>query len=201
MKRINLLIVLFLVGTLTAFAQTNGIELSQSTVKWTGHKIAGSHNGEIKIKSGSFDFKDGNIVSGDVIIDMKTITDFDLTDETYNQKLVNHLKSDDFFGVEKHPTSNFKVTKAGKFKNGKAKITGILTIKGISNKISFDVTKNGNTYTAQVKVDRSKFDVRYGSKSFFNNLADKVIDDIFVLDIKLVLNEQSQLDNSSTSKL
>lgn len=101
--------------------------------------------------------------------------------------MVGHLKSDDFFGVEKFPTSTFQISQAGKFKNGKATVTGIITIKGKAENISFDVIKKDNTYSSQVEVDRSKFDVRYNSKSFFNNLGDKAIDDIFILDIKLVL--------------
>jgi polyisoprenoid-binding protein YceI len=118
---------------------------------------------------------------------MNTITCADLTNEGANQKLVGHLKSDDFFGVEKFPTSTFKVTKATQFTNGKARVTGVLTIKGKSETIAFDVTKKANVYSAQVKVDRSKFNVRYGSKSFFDNLGDNFIDDIFILDIQLVV--------------
>lgn len=187
MKAIKLAGVLFLLVTLTVSAQKSDINLSKSSVKWTGNKIGGAHNGAIKIKSGSFELKNGNIVSGEVVMDMNSITNADLTDENYNQKLVGHLKSDDFFGVEKYPTSTFKVTKATAFKSGKATLTGVLTIKGKSENITVDVVKKASVYTAQLKVDRSKFNVRYGSKSFFDNLGDKVIDDIFVLDIQLVL--------------
>jgi polyisoprenoid-binding protein YceI len=185
-KSIKLLSVILLVGTLSASAQKCEINLNRSVVTWTGNKIGGSHNGGIKVKGGYFEVKNGDIVAGNVVMDMNSITNTDLKDEGYNQKLVGHLKSDDFFGVEKFPTSTFVVRSAGKFSAGKATLTGVLTIKGKSENISVDVTKNGDTYTAQLKVDRSKFDVRYGSKSFFDNLGDKVIDDIFVLDIRLV---------------
>ena len=110
----------------------------------------------------------------------------DLTNEGANKKLVGHLKSDDFFGVEKFPVSNFKVTKATTFTKGKAMLTGVLTIKGKSEPISFEVIKTGDVYSTQLKVDRSKYDVRYGSKSFFDNLGDNFINDIFILDIQLV---------------
>ncbi len=73
------------------------------------------------------------------------------------------------------------------FENNLAEAKGKLTIKGITNPLSFTVTKNGNTYTASIAVDRSKFDVRYGSGSFFENLGDKVIADIFTLDVVLVV--------------
>lgn len=187
MKTMNLLGVLFLTITISASAQKSEINLNKSNVKWTGNKIGGSHNGEIKIKSGYFEFKGGDIVSGEVLMDMNSITDLDLKDEGYNQKLIGHLKSDDFFGVEKFPTSMFKVTKASSFKDGKTTLTGVLTIKGKSENISVDITKKENIYSAQLKVNRSKYDVRYGSKSFFDNLGDKVIDDIFILDIQIVL--------------
>lgn len=184
----KILAILFLAGTLSLSAQKSEVNLSKSVVEWTGKKIGGSHNGEVKIKSVSLDLKNGDIVGGKVIMDMTTITDTDLKDEGYNQKLVGHLKSDDFFGVEKYPTATFEVTKSTKFVNGKASVTGNLTIKGKTEKVSFEVTKNGGEYSAQVNVDRSKFDVRYGSNSFFDNLGDKAISDIFTLDIKLVIN-------------
>lgn len=186
MKNIKFLALLIFAGTLSAAAQKSEINLNKSVVTWTGNKIGGSHHGEVKIKSGYFELKNGNLVDGNVVMDMNSITNLDVKDEDYNKKLVGHLKSDDFFGVEKYPTSTFKLTQAGKFTNGKAIITGVLTIKGKSENISGEVTKNGDTYLSQLKVDRSKYDVRYGSKSFFGNLGDKVIDDIFTLDIQLV---------------
>ena len=119
---------------------------------------------------------------------MTSITNNDLKNEGYNQKLVGHLKSDDFFGVEKFPTASFEVTQSSKFSNGKATLTGDITIKGTTESISFDAVRAGNEYTAEIEIDRSKFDVRYGSKSFFKDIGDKAIDDIFTLNVKLVVN-------------
>lgn len=187
MKTINLLAILLLIGTLSASAQKSEIDLSKSQVLWTGEKIGGSHNGKIQIQSGSFELKNGEVVSGNVVIDMNSLTNDDLKDAGYNKQLVDHLKSDDFFGVNNHPTATFKITRAGKFNSDKALVTGLLTIKGKTEKVSFVVNRKDNVYSTQLKVDRSKFGVRYGSKSFFNNLGDKVIDDMFTLDIKLVL--------------
>ncbi len=186
MKTIQILAVVLMTVLLPVTAQKADINVAKSSVKWTGNKVGGSHNGAIKIKSGAFQFKNGDIAGGTVVIDMNTITCEDLTNEGANQKLVGHLKSDDFFGVEKFPTATFKVTKATKFNNNKASITGVLTIKGKSETVTFDVTKSGSVYSAKLEVDRSKFDVRYGSKSFFDNLGDNFIHDIFVLDIQLV---------------
>lgn len=185
MKTIKLIFMLLLAVSMSAFAVKRNVNLEKSSVKWTATKIGGSHTGEVKIKNASFEVKNNRIVSGEVVMDMNTISDKDLTDETYNQKLVTHLKSDDFFGVEKFPTAKFVFTKVSAFKNNKATVWGNLTIKGKTEKITFVVTKNGDNYSTQLKVDRSKFDVRYGSNSFFDNLGDKVIDDIFTLDITL----------------
>jgi polyisoprenoid-binding protein YceI len=187
MKTVNLLVIILLSGTLSAWAQKSEIDLSKSQVLWTGKKIGGSHNGKIQIQSGSFELKNGEVVSGNVVIDMNSLTNDDLKDAGYNKQLVDHLKSDDFFGVNNHPTATFKITRAGKFNSDKALVTGLLTIKGKTEKVSFVVNRKDNVYSTQLKVDRSKFGVRYGSKSFFNNLGDKVIDDMFTLDIKLVL--------------
>jgi polyisoprenoid-binding protein YceI len=118
---------------------------------------------------------------------MKSITDDDLKDAGYNQKLVGHLKTDDFFGVEKFPVTTLAITESTAFVNNEADVKGNLTIKGITNPIAFKVTKNGNSYSANIPVNRAKFDVRYGSGSFFENLGDKVIDDIFNMDVVLVV--------------
>lgn len=187
MKTINLLAILLLAGTLSVWAQKSEVDLSKSQVLWGGKKIGGSHNGKIQIQSGTFELKNGDIVGGNVTIDMNSLTNDDLKDAGFNKQLVDHLKSDDFFGVNNYPTATFKVTNAGKFNSDKAVVTGLLTIKGKTEKVSFVVSRKENVYSTQLKVDRSKFGVRYGSKSFFNNLGDKAIDDIFTLDIKLSL--------------
>ncbi|WP_346859046.1 YceI family protein [uncultured Draconibacterium sp.] len=185
MKKLGLVAVLLLAVSVVTFAQKKEVKQEASEVKWTGKKIGGSHNGAIELKSGYFEFNNNQIVGGEVVMDMNTITNADLEDPGYNEKLVGHLKSDDFFGVEKYPTATFVVSKATKFTEGKASVSGKLTIKGKTEDVTFDVVKSGNEYKAVVEVDRSKFDVRYGSNSFFDNLGDKAINDIFTLDITL----------------
>jgi len=171
------------------YAQKVEVNTSKSQVKWFGKKITGQHEGTIQLKSGHFELQDDQIVSGNFVVDMQTITNTDLKDEAYNQKLVNHLKSDDFFGVSTFPTADFTVTESSKFMNGKATISGEITIKGKTEKITFEVIRKGNEYTTQIEIDRSKFNVRYGSNSFFDNLGNTAIDDIFTLDIRLAVNQ------------
>lgn len=168
-------------------AQNFKANAEKSELKWTGKKVTGQHTGHIKLIDGVLTFKDNKITSGTFNIDMKSITDDDLQDAGYNQKLTGHLKSDDFFGVEKFPVTTLVLTESAAFVNNMAEVKGKITIKGITNPLAFTVTKNGNSYSAKIAVDRSKFDVRYGSGSFFDNLGDKVIDDIFTLDVVLVV--------------
>ena len=187
MKKTNyILAVILMISSFGLFAQKVTVNTKKSTINWLGKKIGGQHEGLINIKSGELEEKGGKIVSGSFVIDMTSLTNTDLKDASYNQKLVGHLKSDDFFGVEKFPTATLRITNATKFSNGKASVTGEITIKGKTETITFDVVKDGNSYTTKLEIDRSKHDVKYGSTSFFDSLGDKAIDDIFTLDIKLV---------------
>lgn len=170
----------------TVYGQSLKVNVEKSIIKWNGKKVVGEHYGSIKIKSGLFEIKNNAIVSGTFVIDMNTITCADLEDEGYNAKLVGHLKSDDFFGVDMHPTAELQIKEASEFKNDKAHVKANLTIKGKTNAIEFEAKKMGSEYTALITVDRSKYDVKYGSTSFFDNLGDKAISDEFTLNVKLV---------------
>ncbi len=160
------------------------VNIEKSNVTWKGYKVGGSHTGTITIKSGNLVFNDDNLTGGNFVIDMTTISVTDLEGE-YKNKLEGHLKSDDFFGVAKFPTAAlvFRNIKA----NGKNAydVTGNLTIKGKTESIDFDLSVYGNKATASLKIDRSKFDVRYGSTSFFDGLKDKAIYDEFDIVVDL----------------
>ena len=187
MKTLLIVSVLIIAGSASTLAQKEEIIPEKSRVEWTGKKMGRPHKGEVQIKSGYLEFNNDQIVGGEVIMDMTTLSNTDIADAGSNQRLVGHLKSDDFFGVENFPVSSFVVTKATKFEEGKASISGKITIKGKTEDLSFDAVKNGDAYSARIEIDRSKFEVRYGSGSFFDNLGDNVIDDIFVLDVSLTL--------------
>jgi len=188
MKTINFVIasMILLSGNLV-FAQKLEVNTNASSVEWMGKKIGSKHVGNILLKSGYLELNNDKIVAGNFVVDMTSITNTDIENEEYSQKLVGHLNSDAFFGVGQFPTSNFLVTQSSEFRNGKAKITGEITIKEITETISFEVTRAGKEFSATIEIDRAKFDVRYDSNSFFDNLGDKAIDDIFTLDIKLVV--------------
>jgi len=159
------------------------VNVEKSKVTWKGYKVTGEHEGTINLESGVLMFDGQTLTGGKFVMDMTSINTTDLEGE-YKGKLDGHLKSADFFGVEKHPTAKFEITKAVGSGNT-YKVTGDLTIKDITNPITFDMTVNGNTASAQLKIDRAKYDVRYGSGSFFDNLGDKTIYDEFDLNVNL----------------
>jgi len=167
-----------------------GVSLEQSQIEWVGKKVTGQHNGTVAIKSGALKIEDGKLSGGEFVIDMTTLTATDLEGE-YRGKLNGHLKSEDFFGVEKYPEARLVITKVVSGKtNGKYTITGDMTIKSTTEPITFEaqMVNNGNQIVAvgDIVIDRSKFDVRYGSGSFFDNLGDKTIYDDFTLSVKIV---------------
>lgn len=178
-------IALFLFSSFLTVAQVKfNADTETSVLNWKGFKPTGDHYGTVKVKNGFFTVKDKQVVGGEFEIDMTSIVDLDMdADSEYNAKLVNHLKSEDFFSVEKYPVASFKISKT-EIKGDKTLITGDLSIKGKSHSISFlaSVKNEGeNLYVKSetFKIDRSKWDVKYQSKSFFADLGDKFIyDDI-----------------------
>lgn len=163
---------------------------TESIIEWKGFKPTGTHNGSIKIESGVLTVNDGKIESGSFLIDMKSIQDLDMApDNEMNAKLVGHLKSADFFDVEKYPNAAFEVT-GFEEKDGKMMLSGNLKLKEKKNNVTFPVTMSseGDQFTLTsdtFTIDRSKWEVKYGSKSFFDDLGDKFINDDIELKITL----------------
>lgn len=183
-------VILFMAFTKPVKKEIFKIDTEKSSIEWIGKKVTGQHNGTIKIASGHLELNNKTFKGGSFLIDMKSIVILDLKGE-YNDKLSGHLKSDDFFSVEKNPTSKFEITKITPAGADRVNISGNLTIKGIKQPLSFPATikKQDNTLVAVakgIKVDRTKYDIKYGSKSFFSSIGDKAIDDEFELAINLV---------------
>jgi polyisoprenoid-binding protein YceI len=190
----NIRIILALVAVI-AFAFTMPIttvkvDTQASYITWKGYKVTGQHYGKVKLKNGSLNFEGAKLVGGSFEMDMTSITNEDLQGGGAT-KLVGHLKSEDFFGVEKYPTAKFVVTKISEAKPGEYRVKGDLTIKSTTKPVSFNAfvtEKDGTkTATATIKLDRSEYDIRYGSGSFFDGLGDKTIYDEFDLEVNLVV--------------
>lgn len=172
------------------------IDNNTSKVSWKGSKPAGTHYGEIVVKSGEMNFEDGNLISGSFIADMSTINVMDLEGDEKSE-LENHLKGniegkeDHFFNVNTYPESKF-VIKSITPENDSYKITGDLTIKDKTNtvelnsKIMSDVSKNiVRLETEEFAIDRTKWGIEFMSKSVFDDLKDKFIDDEIKLKVEL----------------
>jgi polyisoprenoid-binding protein YceI len=175
-------------------ATTLNVDPAKSTLTWNAKKVGGEHTGNVKLSKGTLMVNGNKLAGGSFTMDMTSINDTDITNESMNAKLTSHLKSEDFFSVEKHPTSSFKITKAepvSKAKAGEANysITGDLSIKGITHSITFPATVkiNGNSAeaTAKFDVDRTKWDIKYRA-AIIGTAADKIIDDTFTIDLKVV---------------
>ncbi len=169
------------------------VNTAKSEMTWLGKKVAGEHTGKISLKEGTLILDGTKLTGGKFVADLNSMTCTDIADKEYNGKLIGHLKSDDFFGVEKHPTATFVVTKVASKGAGVYDVTGNLTIKGITKPATFPATvkatATGAEATGKLVVDRSKYDIKYNSKSFFDNLGDKMINDDFTIDVKLVASK------------
>ena len=182
-----------LLASTAVSAKSHQIDVKKSKLTWTGSKVLvdSKHTGTVDIKSGQVEFGKDGPTSAVVVVNMTTIKNEDLTDPGYNKKLVGHLKSPDFFDVEKHPEATLKVTSFKKQGPTAYDMTGDLTIKGKTKPVSFKATtaseKGGvSKISADLEFDRTDFDVRYGSGKFFQNLGDKVISDKVQLKVELI---------------
>lgn len=192
MKKFGILVsIAFVVMSLTTVSAQEKymVAIENSTITWVGYKPTGSHNGTISLESGSILMQGKYIVGGMFTANMPSIKDAD-----GSAKLEGHLKSADFFEVEAFPTAKFAISEVEMDENGAAIIKGNITIKGITKEISFSgkVSKTDNSVTLKSEVfqiNRADFNVKFKSKSFFNDLKDKFINDEFDLQVTIVANK------------
>ncbi len=189
MKKNILSLALALVVGFAATAKTvdddkKEVKTDASSVTWKAYKVTGSHTGTINLKSGALMFDGDKLTGGEFVVDMTTINTTDLSGKSKSD-LDGHLHSDDFFSTASNPTSNLVFTNVKSSGKNSYEVTGDLTIKGITKPVTFDVSVYGSKATATLKVDRTNYDVKYGSGSFFDNLGDKTIYDEFDLVVDL----------------
>jgi polyisoprenoid-binding protein YceI len=186
-KLFLLSVTVFFAVTLNAQVKLNA-DTTRSKLSWLGEKVTGQHTGSIRLKSGWINIKDNKILSGEFDVDMKS-----LKDSENNTRLEGHLKSEDFFGVDKFPVAKLVITGSTPLDKGNAVVDGKLTIKDSTNPINFKaaVQKNddGTWFYANIVIDRTKYNIRYGSGSFFDNLGDKTIYDDFSLKVNLLVRQ------------
>ena len=187
MKRTLVFLTLLGLFLVNAVAQNKLMaDTTKSTLLWLGEKVTGQHTGTIKLQSGWLSWQDNKVVSGEFNIDMNSLKETD-----NNKQLMGHLKSDDFFGVAKYPVAKLVLTGSTPFDKGSGTVSGTLTIKDITNPIEFKATTqkkdDGTWFFANISIDRTKYNIRYGSGSFFDNLGDKTIYDEFKVKVNLLV--------------
>jgi len=189
MKSVKVIIATLALGLVTfasvAAPKVVNVNKSASSIAWLAKKVTGEHNGTVGISAGALNVDGNKLIGGNFTIDLKSIKDLDITDPGYNQKFIGHITSGDFFEVEKFPTATFVITKvAGN------QVTGNLTVKGITKSITFpaEIAVKGGKVSAKanITIDRTDFNIRYGSKKFFESIGDKAIYDDFALTVSLV---------------
>ena len=184
MKNITFLISIFLITT-SSLAQEYSLNTSSSELKWTGTELTTKiHYGSIGFKSGTITLSEGQPVSGKFVVNMTTLKNEDLP-EAYRGRLEGHLKSDDFFSVDKFSEAILEITGSNKLSSGSFDVNGNLTIKGITEPISFSMSPSDDHWIANLTFDRSKYNVRFRSGTFFENLGDKLIYDDIIIETKL----------------
>jgi polyisoprenoid-binding protein YceI len=159
------------------------VDVANSSIGWSAKKVGGGHTGTVKITEGSLVYNGKSLQKGLFLMDMSSIT-------SDNARVTTHLKSPDFFSAEKNPSSKFEITKVSAAGKERVNITGNLSIKGITHPLTFPATvKQGKDVVVAVasgiRVDRTKYDIKFRSKTFFGDIGDKAIDDEFELNINL----------------
>ena len=161
----------------------NNVDVATSVLNWKGTKASGEfHTGTVSFGESTLVLEDGKLTSGEFVIDMSTIKNTDIKSPKYAAKLVGHLSNADFFDVTKFSTSKFVITSV-KENGDKLDVTGNLTIKDVTKSITIPATVSTADGVTTFKsdsfnVNRADFNVKYGSKSFFDNLKDKFINDL-----------------------
>jgi polyisoprenoid-binding protein YceI len=185
-KRLTFIMALALLMMSPAiYGQKSEMKVGDSKIVWTGKKVGGSHTGEIQLLSGYLKKSGDSFSSGKFVADMTSISNKDIEDEESKAKLVGHLKSGDFFSVDKFATATLEIENGKEISSGKYKFTGKMTIKDQTHPVSFEADVDGKTFSGKLVVDRAKYNVRYGSGSFFDNLGDNLIYDDFELNFKV----------------
>ena len=177
-----------------AGAGADTLVLTEGIIEWVGAKPTGKHNGTFKVSEGSFMVENNGISAAQFTIDMNSLTVLDLTDAKMNADLAGHLKSPDFFQTDSFPTATFALSSATALATPDSlgnthTIAGNLTLKGATKGVSFPakVTIAEGSLNAEgtLSIDRTQWNVVYGSKNIFKNLGDKFINDMVDLKIKV----------------
>jgi rhodanese-related sulfurtransferase len=172
---------------------TYRIDVEKSALEWIGRNLNNRHFGRIAIQEGNLLIQGGRLTGGSIVLDMNTVTNLDLQDPAWRDMLLRHLKSDDFFAVERFPTASFRLTgweavegASPEVPNGIA--SGELTIRDVTRPINFPAVVapqvDGSIKAhASFDIDRTLWNVCYGSGKLFERLGMHLVHDIISLEL------------------
>lgn len=182
-------ITLTLISISFSYSQSLTANKTQSLIRWYGEELTGkTHFGNLSFKEGRIELQDGLIIGGNFVVNMTSLSVEDLSGGA-KARLEGHLRSDDFFSVDKYPEATLKISQKAKVEGDVQKLYGELTIKGIKHAVDFSIILvDKKTATANLTFDRSKYNVRFRSGSFFENLGDKLILDDIRMEVSLQWN-------------
>ena len=171
------------------------IDLKESRIRWTGRNLLNMHEGELALKSGHLDFDHGTLKGGEFVINMHSVRSTDLAGDPLHDVLVRHLIDHDFFDVEKYPEARFVITSAvpsGAHPGAPGlEIHGMLTLKDVTAPVVFAAThgftdEGKAAAQASFPIDRTKWNVKYGSGRLFRNLGMHLVNDQIDLQLRIV---------------
>jgi rhodanese-related sulfurtransferase/polyisoprenoid-binding protein YceI len=172
------------------------INVARSRIDWTGRNLGSAHHGTIKLLVGQLEVRDGRPVQGSFTLDMDSIENLDIQDPMMRQILIRHLKSDDFFDVPRYPVAEFQLSKIRALSdahpgNPNYEVAGELTLKAVSGELLFPAilaaTPDGLLAAdAHFDLDRTRWNVLYGSGKFYEKLGKHVVNDQISLALKLL---------------
>jgi polyisoprenoid-binding protein YceI len=172
------------------------IDLEKSRIEWTGRSLVSAHTGTIRLSAGEIEIANGQPVRGAFTLDMQTIANTDIEDGAMRQMLLSHLKSDDFFDVAHFPIAEFRLSKITMLAGAKpgspnCEVTGDLTLKGVRREIVFPAilgpAPDGTLAAdAHFDIDRTQWNVLYGSGKFYEKLGKHLVNDTISLALKVV---------------
>ena len=185
------------------YADSYKVDADSSSIQWIGRKVTGEHDGNLEILYGNIrrylDTRNTEVIRGNIVIDMTTISNKDIENKQYQKYLVDHLKDEDFFDVAHFSKSELKILSNDLIlltdNSNNTKITAEITIKGITKKIEFpakiEFFDDFAIATGTIDIDRTLFGIRYKSKSYFPDMGDYFIYDDFTLNfiIKAIKNK------------
>ena len=185
--------IFFLLVLSLVYSDSYKIDVENSKIQWIGRKVTGEHNGNLEILYGNIrrylDTDQTEVIKGKIVIDMTTITNNDIKSEEYKKYFVDHLNSTDFFDVTHFSRAELKILNNSiiipENSQNNTKILAEITIKGITHKIEFPAKikflDNLAIAEGTIDIDRTLFDIKYKSKSYFPNMGDHFIYDNFTL--------------------